>query len=67
MAKATTCTCRELPAESVRLLLGELLEGGLRLRPTSPTSSHGQLLLEEVFVVAVRSRRIRRWRTAGSI
>src|SRR6266853_2068670 len=42
----------ELPAESVRLIAGELLKRGIQLCSTTPVTAHRQMLLEECFVVA---------------
>src|SRR6266403_6208928 len=54
----------ELPAESVRLIAGQLFKGRFELRSTTPVGSHHQGLLEQCTVVAFLLRPILWRRTA---
>jgi hypothetical protein len=52
------------PAESVRFVVGELFERGIKLRSPSPVVTNGLVLLEECVVVAVLLRCLLRRRAA---
>src|SRR6266478_2064480 len=54
----------DLPAESVRLIAGQLLKGRFELRSTTPVGSHHQGLLEQCTVVAFLLRRFL-WRRSA--